>query len=331
MQIRKPRSKTSKWTIQERVDGKYHKVLVPELVPINDQYLSGKISPDEAYAAILKVIKPPAQSGTNENYSIAERYWNARYSKKRLVDPKSARYDLQRAIVAIRGASLLTATEDDFLTQLSRYSGQKHRRIVRVLNSLLKWLKRDIILHPDKKQHLRVNFITEIQLNKLCNSIHKKELVLLTKMAFYTGCRIGELMALEENNLNLIGKTLHVFEQIDRHGKRKTTKTNKSRNAYIYQKGVDIYQEWVSVKHSVLESNRLKTQWLRSACRRSGIPVIKFHDLRHSYAISLFRKGVSVSWVALQLGASNQVTEEYYIGHIVADDVISAIDRLVKS
>jgi hypothetical protein len=48
----------------------------------------------------------------------------------------------------------------------------------------------------------------------------------------------------------------------------------------------------------------------------------RFHDLRHSYAVYLIGKGMSLDWVAQSLGNSRDVCERFYKSHILQDDSI---------
>lgn len=54
-------------------------------------------------------------------------------------------------------------------------------------------------------------------------------------------------------------------------------------------------------------------------------PELRFHDLRHSYAIELLNHGVSLSLTAQALGNSVQVCQEYYAGFELSDEGLDVI------
>jgi integrase len=56
---------------------------------------------------------------------------------------------------------------------------------------------------------------------------------------------------------------------------------------------------------------------------------IKFHDLRHSYAIHLLNQGVPIGLVAQALGDSVQVTQENYLGFCLTDEGVSMVRTIL--
>lgn len=72
-----------------------------------------------------------------------------------------------------------------------------------------------------------------------------------------------------------------------------------------------------------LDSDRFGHQW-RQACRSAGVPGLRYHDLRHTFASTLLSRGVSVKAVADWLGhASPMITLATYAHLMPADEDVA--------
>jgi len=74
------------------------------------------------------------------------------------------------------------------------------------------------------------------------------------------------------------------------------------------------------------------TQWYRTWVRKSGLPVIRFHDLRHTHATVLLAEGVDIKTISKRLGHSNiGITMNVYT-HVLEDldrKASEAIDSVI--
>lgn len=194
-----------------------------------------------------------------------------------------------------------------------------HKKRVAALNRLRKWLILPPILHL-KKDINDVKYLTEKEVMKLIDKAESpaKELI---AAAWYTGLRLGELHALTERAIKS-ATTLLVTRQIDKWGNSRLPKYRKQRKAYMLPGGVEWVHKWLAVKSDMKRNYQISniTQELAG---------VRFHDLRHSYAVYLLGKGATLSWVAQSLGHSTDVCERYYAGHVLADDAIELMNRLV--
>ena len=72
-----------------------------------------------------------------------------------------------------------------------------------------------------------------------------------------------------------------------------------------------------------LDADRFGHQW-RRACRSAGVPGLRYHDLRHTFASTLLSRGVSVKAVADWLGhASPTITLATYAHLMPADEEVA--------
>ena len=79
--------------------------------------------------------------------------------------------------------------------------------------------------------------------------------------------------------------------------------------------------------------NPIDSWWFRrhvwnAVLKAAGVPRIRIHDIRHTFASLLLQNGESLAYVKDQLGhASIQTTVDVY-GHLVPGDNRSAVNRL---
>lgn len=175
-------------------------------------------------------------------------------------------------------------------------------------------------------------------------------------LCLYTGLRMGELLALRWNNVDLEQHTIRVCHTIifvkDRNPKSKTfgkkilsvastTKTNQTRTLKLNTKAFDAISELKQVadsKHSIfvvsnndgeLVRPKAFAQSFRSICDIADISLpqgTNVHALRHTFASMLFAKGVQVKIVSALLGHSSvQRTMNTYI-HLIQQQEAQAMD-----
>ena len=162
---------------------------------------------------------------------------------------------------------------------------------------------------------------------------------------YYTGCRIGETLALQEKDYSggavRIDKSLSKQTLTDAHFEIKSTKTGKRRTVPLprsLQKTLNDYILWKrdrGLPAEFLFCGRDGGHLPHSTIRRrfdvyteaAGVPRIKIHDLRHSYVSLLIHKGANLAVIASLIGDSfEQVTNTY--GHMYESDKINAVRLL---
>jgi integrase len=269
---------------------------------------------------------------TEENRRLLEKYWEAEYADRSIVDPDSARNDLLRAIAAVGTLSLVTATKEQLQRAVDRaLKGNKQRRVVSTLNQLLKFTKRPLKLRRVPKEKRRVRFLSPAEFAKVVAAEPDFNNQQLMKACFATGGRVGEVFAINVEDIRA------GVARIDKQLKRDLTTTARKRGgeclAVVHPDYAKDVLAWASREDK--ESLRLRS-WpkiVRAACERvfpdEPSKWVSTHGLRHSYAIWLLSKGVSLSLVAQSLGDSDAVVQEYYAGFVLAPDSIATIKRLI--
>jgi integrase len=172
--------------------------------------------------------------------------------------------------------------------------------------------------------------------------------------ALRTGCRLGELLAVEwddiqfgenEEDMNRYILVRHNFT----HGQFTSPKNRKERRVDLnrelrqvlvelrdrrmleaMQRGEEEVSGLVfpSETGGPLDSRNLYHRDFLPCLTAAGLRRVTFHALRHSFASMLIQNGASLAYVKEQMGHSSiQVTVDIY-GHLVAGGNIKWIDRL---
>jgi integrase len=168
--------------------------------------------------------------------------------------------------------------------------------------------------------------------------VSRARYAVLIRTAILTGLRIGELLALRWQDVDLLGGVLHVEHSLSRDGKLTEPKTEAAVRTVPLSVGlVEVLLAWKpehaedgdyvfpSRNGGPLSYWNVRDRGFAPAARAAGIEGISVHDLRHSAASLLVASGLSVVDVASILGHSDpSVTLKTY-AHLFARD--DAFDR----
>lgn len=138
-------------------------------------------------------------------------------------------------------------------------------------------------------------------------------------VGFRTGLRLGELFALEWGDVDVVSGVLHIRRSHHR-GETTTPKSGKERTVDLAPSAAAMLRQ---IRHlrgplvfcahdgSHLNRDMLKHPWER-VIAAAGLPRIRPHDMRHSFASQLVIRGVPLRAVQELLGhATIQMTERY--------------------
>jgi integrase len=171
----------------------------------------------------------------------------------------------------------------------------------------------------------RVRYLTIDECRRLINAAQGcfRDLV---RAALLTGCRFGELAALQVRDFNPDAGTLHV----------RTSKSGRGRHVVLHDEGVELFTDLSAGRRGVelmlrkADGDRWgksnQTRPMAEACALAKIdPPANFHSLRHTYASHAVMAGAPLLVVAKNLGhADTRMVEKHY-GHLSATYVADAI------
>lgn len=305
---------------------------------INKQLRSEKISLNEAIkASRLLIEKLRKESGLTEhkindvNQNILDRFLSE-YKRDRpnLVDFQAARNKFLRNVNLLDNLSLVSASKEELYSKLesANLPDNRRRECIHKLNTVFKWLGRDLRLVAPYEEIREVNYINEDELVILLNSIDDSGLKLAIEISFYSGLRVGELKALNKSSIK--NNCINVDAQIDTALKKRLPKNRKKRRAILPDNQIELVRKWSDLekkKYTRFYLNKNLQKHTRSVLKKH----IKWHDLRHSFAIHLLSRGAPITLVAQSLGNSVLVCEKHYSGHIISDQGVSTLLKYFSS
>jgi integrase len=173
----------------------------------------------------------------------------------------------------------------------------------------------------------RIRYLTLDECRRLINAA-QGELRDLVQAALLTGCRYGELAALQVRDFNSDAGTLHVHQ----------SKSGTGRHVILNVEGIALFRDLTARRANTEPILRKPAggPWRRSnqrgplekACARAGIlPPANFHCLRHTYASHLVMAGAPLMVVAKNLGHSTTLMTERHYGHLSQTYVADVIRR----
>lgn len=152
----------------------------------------------------------------------------------------------------------------------------------------------------------------------------------LVTFALNTGMRMGEILALTWQGVDLTRRTVTVFRS--KNGERRTIPMNQKVFALLTEKAkvrsIQTNLVFPSKTQTLLESGHLRRSF-RLALKKAGIMDFHFHDLRHTFATRLVQAGVELYKVQRLLGHKSPIMTQRYAHHYPESlrDGVETLDR----
>ena len=136
----------------------------------------------------------------------------------------------------------------------------------------------------------------------------------------FAGLRLGEVLGLTWDDVDIAGGVLRVRAQLDRKGNRQELKTTAGRREVILVPSLakELRRYRLSSPHShghdlvftsssgrTIGHRNLSRRGLGKGCERAGLSGVTFHALRHTFASVLIAQGEDPVFVSRQLGHAN--------------------------
>lgn len=163
-------------------------------------------------------------------------------------------------------------------------------------------------------------------------------------LLYWTGMRIGELLALTEADFDFEKGTVTIdesFDVVEGEEEIDDPKTEKSKRTIPVPATVlQAVQEYIPRLYDYRPGDRLfaytRDYFYKrrdKACADSGVKSIRLHDIRHSHAALLIEMGVPILLISERLGHKDVETTLRTYGHLYPnkhDDTVTRLDELTK-
>jgi integrase len=240
-------------------------------------------------------------------------------------------------------------------TPLSARTVLHHHRVLHeALAQAVKWgdLGRNPMdaVDPPRVDRHEARTLDEAQARRWLEYVEGREYGLLLHTAFYTGMRLGELLGLRWQDIDLERGLLFVRQQYDRvaHSFR-DTKSYRGRRGIalpsvlvarlrLARKGrlsalgamPTLWQAtdlvFSDATGSVLGDDRVRRLHYRYLAEL-GLPRVKPHELRHTHATHLLHQGADINLVASRLGHATPAFTLSVYGHLLPGADSAAVER----
>jgi integrase len=152
------------------------------------------------------------------------------------------------------------------------------------------------------------------------------------RLLFYTGARIGEILALKWEAVSLAQGTITLTHTMTKEAKAKTLHLSPRAQAILKQRREEALEgaEYVFPgKNGGGHQTVIKAFW-KAACKRCGVEGVHIHDIRATYSTHLIASGESAKAVGKTMGHADAKTTMRYerIAQDRAKEIASKVDDL---
>ena len=177
-----------------------------------------------------------------------------------------------------------------------------------------------------KEQKPAIDYLTYQEAEDLIQAAESEMLAVMIRIAARVGLRLGEIIALTRQNVDLVNREFAIMQAISR-GKMGPTKDSDTRyipmseftaaaiRTYLANRGEGAFQEFLfcNVDGTPMTPNQLKRPILR-AHKAAGTDGKgrRWKVLRHTFASHSFMWGIPPEWVQQWLGHSDTKTTNRY-------------------
>ena len=184
-----------------------------------------------------------------------------------------------------------------------------------------------------------MQFWTKQEFDTFISGVSNKQVYTIFSTLYYTGMRIGELLALTKQDIDLNNQTITINKSVQRIKKQdvitepKTPKSN--RIIAIPHFLCNILLDYMTSIYDLQDQQRLfliDKQTVRyhliRECKKNNVKQIRLHDFRHSHASLLIELGFSPLLIAERLGHEKVETTLNIYSHLYPNKQEEVAEKL---
>ena len=203
---------------------------------------------------------------------------------------------------------------------------------------------RKAIIKGKKPRHKKLKYLNQFELHKLLSNLDLGQeinwdwfILLVAK----TGMRFSEALAITPKDFDFSKQSLSINKTWDYKGEGGFMPTKNQSSVRKIQIDWQLIIQFSTLVKDLPEDepifvsgkvyNSTVNDILERHCKKSEIPVISVHGLRHTHASLLLFAGVSIASVAQRLGHSSMTTTQKTYLHIIQELENKDVDLVMRS
>lgn len=270
---------------------------------------------------------------------------NTMKNKKYIIDLKILPYFAKKSVSSITAADI-RKWQNELISQgySQTYLRTINNQLTAIFNYAVKYY--DLQSNPCRKaggmgknKADEMKFWTRDEFSRFIDGIMDKQKSYVAFMTlFWTGMRLGELLALTSNDFDFAKKTLTInksYQRLKGQDKITSPKTEKSnRTINLPDFLCDELQEYINSIYGLKSTDRLfqiSKSYLHHemdrGAKETGVKRIRIHDIRHSHISLLIEMGYSAVAIADRVGHES-IDITYNYAHMFPSTQIDMASRL---
>lgn len=172
----------------------------------------------------------------------------------------------------------------------------------------------------------RVQYLQKAEIEKILSLIESKTYRNIILFALYSGLRLNEILTLQWKDIDFINNSIYIGNKAELNHTTKSKKyrllslTDELKNILTYNKEHK-ENEFVFINsHRLPYRKDIISRMFKYYCRKADLPDYKFHYLRHTFATTAIKSGISIYHLKEILGHSSiEVTAKNYLHSTISD------------
>lgn len=194
----------------------------------------------------------------------------------------------------------------------------------------------------EKEQKIRV--LSPVEIKKFIDAVTDQKYRTLFKLAIFSGARQGEILGLKWSDIDWNNSQIHIQRTYNNQAWYNVKTVSSNRRIDLGPSMITELKRWkiacqpnkfdlVFPNHAgnPINHNNLINRYFNPALKAAGLPKIRFHDLRHTYASLLIEQGENIKYIQSQLGHSSPTVTLNVYAHLMKPTNQAAAIRLEKA
>jgi integrase len=177
-----------------------------------------------------------------------------------------------------------------------------------------------------------IQVLAPADINALLGTVTNCKYKTLFTLAIFSGARQGELLGLKWSDVDWENNQIH----IQRTYNKKTWYEPKSKTSYrridLGPEVIRVLKKWKlecppndhdlifpSKYNQPLNESCMVRKYFKPSLKSAELPMIRFHDLRHTYASLMIEQGENIKYIQSQLGHSSPTVTLNVYAHLLKD------------